>query len=606
MAFRGLELGKISLSAHQTAIDVTGHNVSNASTEGYSRQSTDVTAVSMNHEQYGTFGTGSQATGVLRARDSFVDDTIMREQGELYRWDVIDSNMTYIQDIMNEPSDYSIRAQMDQLLSSFSDLSNMPEDMSIRTTVKENADALASLMIDTYGRLETVRDTLNDELSVEVENINGILKEIAAVNETIQKTELDRHQANDLRDKRDLLTEQLSKLVDIKVSRGREYAISIDGRAAVQGADYSQLETARDYEDPAGKKIVRWVGNTGEVNFNNGKIAGIIDLRDNDIRRFMDDLDELTIGIVDVVNEQHRFGFDLDGNKGGDFYKELSTYPEQVDKNEDGILEAAIYKVGSNVYIADTKTSTLDSSPLVNSVSGTIRINYTEVNYDTSVDSLEDIVNKINNLMTDASASISPENKLVIRGGRETNYVIDTIEDVSGDLFQQLGILNTGATKFESEDVATLANLTLERMAQPKSGAAKNITLKIDNPVRIAASKGQDNDGDGIPDVSNGPGDGSNIIELSRLDSKKSVGKYTYGEFFSSMIADLGVKAKKAKTNLETQNLLVDNLSDRRESTIGVSVDEEVSNLMMFQRGYQAISKFIGIVDSLYDSLLSM
>ncbi|BDU51082.1 flagellar hook-associated protein FlgK [Haliovirga abyssi] len=605
MGFFGLEMGKQSLMSQQTAIDVTGHNIANANTDGYSRQIADIQSTSYASTKYGTIGSGADVTGIERVRDEFLDDRMIKEKQEKAKWDVRESNLKHLQYIINEPSDQSVRYILDEYWSSLHDLSQNPEDRSIRITVKERAVDLANTVNNTYEQLTALKDDVNNNVAIKVTDINSKLKQIAGINAQIEKVESDGAKANDLRDKRDLLVEDLSKDVNVSVSRGTEYSVIIGGRTAVQGSNYTELKTVKDTKVNGGMYQIKWSDTDKEIYLKNGELKGLVELRDKDINKYTDYLDQLAVGLIDNTNELHKAGFDINGQKGNDFFGEFDTYDETMDLDSDGVSEGAIYKVKGSTVIDDSEVSALSTDTDISSATGDFEINGIQIEYDTDKDTASDLINRINDQETGVVASMGPNNRLILRGEKDSNYVIKSLKDSSGSLLQELGVLTSGNTEYNYEDTTTLAALSSDRTARPKPGAASKMYVAIDSVDGIAAAKGTDTNGDGIADTANASGDGSNAMDIGDLKYQKSIGKYTYADYFESLVSDLGVTAQQASRFSGNQQVLIDNLEQRRQSKIGVSLDEEMANMIKYQHGYNAAAKYISTMNSMLDTLIN-
>lgn len=247
MSFSGLEVGKRSLNAHQRAMGVTGHNISSANKEGYSRQKVEMDTITNRHEKYGQVGIGAEVGEINRARDSFIDDRIMKEKSANSKWEIRDINIKHMEYIINEPSDQSIRKVLDEYWEAMQDLSQNPEDMSTRVSVRERAVALTNIVSSTYERFETLRKDFDQNINVVANDINSSLRRLAEINGQIRRVEAGGGKANDLRDEFDLLTEKLSEMVNVKVIRkGNEMAVAIGGRTAVQGDTFKEISIRRD------------------------------------------------------------------------------------------------------------------------------------------------------------------------------------------------------------------------------------------------------------------------------------------------------------------------------------------------------------------------
>ena len=604
MSFYGLEMGKRTMMAHQAALNVVGQNISNASTEGYSRQIATLQAQSVYSPQYGTLGSGVDMLTVKRARNEFIDDRMVKETSQLSKWEVREINLENIQNVFNEPNDSTIRDSLDSMWSSFQDLANNSQESATRETVLERADDLASMIKDGYSQLKSLQSEMDGTIKTEVENVNSTLKKIADLNAQISRIERDDvTNANDLRDERDRLTEGLSKVIDLKVNRDNgEFSIIIDGRTAVQGENYQQLQTVPDV-DNSNRLKMQWTDTKKDVSITGGKIGAYRELRDDDIQKYMDYLDEMAIGITDTMNEMHKAGFDINGQPGENFFKPIDTNKEIITEN--GKQQASIYKIYGNKIITNTDKP-LSTNSGITSQSGYFEVNNIRISYNTSVDSMNDVVKKINDAGTGVVASLDPNNKLVLRGEKDNGYTIMTMSDGNGSFLQEMGIFQTGSTSFNYKDTSTLANISTNRSATPKAGAAERMEVVITNVDKIAAAKGKDTNADGIPDTSLGIGNGGNMLAMAQIKQKNIIGRYTADDYFKTLVADLAVKGDQSTRNYENQKSLVASLETRRQSEIGVSLDEEMTDMIKYKQSYTAAAKYINTIDEMLTSIMQL
>lgn len=604
MGFFGLEMGKTGLLAHQVALDVVGHNISNADTPGYSRQIANMQAQSVQGTN-GIVGAGVDIQSITRVRNEFLDDSIISENQEHGKWEIREENLKSIQYTFNEPSDESIRFVLDQFWGSMQDLSSNPEDSAVRITMLERASDLSATINNTNEQLLDLQRDLNNEVAVEVASINSSLKQLAELNSQISRLESSNKEANDLRDQRDLLVEEMSTKVNVQLAdRDGEYAVIIGGKTAVQAGEYKELEVVSQREVNDGKYSIRWADTKDEMYLSNGSLYGLVELRDDDIENYLGYLDQLSIGLIDTVNDIHKAGFDINGQKGTDFFAPLETETELYDLNADGKDDAAIYKMTGSNIIEDIQNLSLDNDTEITSQQGEMSINGITISYDTSKDTLEHLTNRINEANVGLTASIGPNNRMIFRGDRDSSYVVKELEDTNGTLLQELGILN-GNGSYNYKEPSTLDNITKDRMSKPTSGAASEIRVLINDVDKIAAAQGVDTDGDGIADKANNSGDGSNVLRMAGLKDIKSIGQYTFSDYFQSLISDLGVSAQQASRFVNTQDVLIQNLEQRRQSEIGVSLDEEMTNMLKYQHGYNAIAQYITTVNEMYDTLIN-
>ena len=621
MSFNGLEVGKRSLSAHQQAMGVTGHNISSANKEGYSRQKVEMNTITNKHEKYGQVGIGAEVDEINRARDTFIDDRMMKEKSANAKWEIRDINIKNMEYIINEPSDQSIRKVLDEYWEAMQDLSQNPEDMSTRVSLRERAVALSNSVSSTYERFESLRTDFDQNIDVVANDINSSLRRLAEINGQVRRVEAGGAQANDLRDEFDLLVEKLSEMVNVKVSRkGSENAVSIGGRTVVQGDTFKEISVKREAKVNEGFAQLYWDDIDEPVLVQTGKLKGLLELRDEDAIKYMKYMDQLAIGLIDNTNDVNKAGFDFRGVQGGEFFETFETEAQIRDINGDKEDEAAVYKIRGNKAIEDTKrplsitmqteTKTIGADGVTEEVSkvpfnetGSFEINNIIINYDTSKDSLEGIVEKINKGKTGVVASLDPNNRLVLRAEKDEDYVVKTISQSSGTFLSTMGIIKEGQN-YNYKNTESLNNISEDRMGSPRDRAAFRITVAINNVENIAAAKGTDTNGDGVADKPNPVGDGSNALKMAMLKSEKSIGRFTYEEFFKSIVSDLGISSQEAQKFLENQNILLNNLEQRRQATMGVSLDEEMAEMLKYQHGYDAAARYMKTVDDMISTVI--
>lgn len=603
MGFFGLDIGKNALMAQQSALSVVGQNIANASTEGYSRQLVNLESTSANSIQYGTIGTGVELATVNRARNEFLDDRIINSLSEESRLELREQNLESIQYVFNEPDDGTIRDTLDGFWASLNDLALHPENSATRETVLEKAEDLTDVIKSADDELKALRNSMNESVKVEVASINTNLKKIADLNKQISGLELDGKQsANDLKDKRDLIVEELAKSIDITVNREdtQGYSIVIDGRTVVQRDSYQELDL-KGKDIPGVMYEVIWSDTGRGVSVDSGKLKGYMEIRDEDSVKYMEYLDQMAIGIMDTMNDANMSGFDINGQSGEALFTPFKTTEEIVEVS--GSLRASIYNIHGTKVITDTEDPAYKISGIT-AGAGEIEINNARISYNTSSDSMADIINRINDADTGVVASLDGNNRLVFRGDKESEYTIRTIKETSGTLLQDLGIFQTGATEFNYMDTTTIANISTLRMNVPKSGAASRMEVRITDVDEIAAAKGKDTNGDGVADTTLGVGNGDNATAMAKIKTSKMIGNYTAEDYFETLVADLAVSGAQATTAYKNQKTITTSIEQRRMSETGVSMDEELTDMITYQNAYNAAAKYISTVDEMLATLL--
>lgn len=326
--FFGLETARRGLFAFQQALDTTGHNISNANTPGYSRQvvrlseTTPFSPPSFSRPSMaGMIGTGVEVASIERMRDEFLDTEVRNESQSLGRWETRRDLLAEVELIYTEPSDSGIRSSLDAMWTSLQNLANHPEDGEARSVVKQTAAAFADTVRHTYDQLSELRKSIDQSISVKVDDINRIASQIANLNDQIMKANTAGLNANDFKDQRQLLIKDLSKLVNIGVTEGARGDVMV----TVAGTPLVDLNQARSIEavaDPLNGNLVnlQWSDTGDPVYVSNGQLQGLLEMRDTVVVDYMSQLDSFASAIISQVNTQHGLGRDLSGNPGIAFF----------------------------------------------------------------------------------------------------------------------------------------------------------------------------------------------------------------------------------------------------------------------------------------------
>jgi len=315
-AFFGLEIAKRSLFTHQHSLNVTGHNIANANTEGYSRQRGIHAATypqfsySLNRPTFaGITGTGVEMQEIRRMRDQFIDRDFRNENQIFGEWETKRDILQKIEYIFNEPSDSGIRSVLDEFWNSFQELSKNPENPTVRAVVHQRGIALAETINHTYTQFKKLQMQVNEAIDVKVKEINSLSLQIADLNDQILKTEATGDNANDLRDRRDLLVDQLSKIVKLYVDEDNNgmYTISVTGAALVTGKYYNPIEF--DVTDIT--SVITFTDLGYNLVTDGGELKGLLEMRDNALPYYMKGLEDIAQALMDEINPIHSTGFGL-------------------------------------------------------------------------------------------------------------------------------------------------------------------------------------------------------------------------------------------------------------------------------------------------------
>ncbi|MDF2837337.1 MAG: flagellar hook protein FlgK, partial [Paenibacillus sp.] len=251
--FHSLETSKRALFVQSTALNTLGHNISNASTEGYSRQRVNMSAArplafpGMNRPNTpGQLGQGVEYVSINRVRDNYLDLQYRRENQQLGMWDVHDQAIKAIEKIVNEPSDSGLSKVMDKFWNSLEVLNRDPALLSARIDLIGSATNLAETLKHMSKSLDTLEADAASNIDAKLVQANSLIESIAQANGIIRKIEQVGDNANDYRDQRDVMMDQLSRLVDVQFSEDANGMINVlsGGVQVVAGETATALTNA--------------------------------------------------------------------------------------------------------------------------------------------------------------------------------------------------------------------------------------------------------------------------------------------------------------------------------------------------------------------------
>lgn len=350
----GFNTAVSGLLASQRALYVTNHNIQNMTTEGYSRQVAKQRATNpMNLPGVGFLGTGTEIYDVVRMRDSYVDFKYWNENAPKGEWEVKKDKLMEIEKLLGEPSDSSFRQYLDDFFSSINNLSTNPSNYSYREPVKEAALALTKHINETAKRLDNLQKDTIFSIDTKVKQVNDIAHQISSLNVQIYGLEIDGKAANDLRDKRELLVDELSKIANVKVDESAEgkYRVSISGVSIVDHDYVSPIEYKKeDPMDSDSNRILQWQ-NGGKLDLKGGELKGLIELVEGEgkvdengkgciyrgIPFYQEKLDDFASNFAKKINEVHMNGYGYKKDKKGIlfFTKDEEKTPLNLASNDD-------------------------------------------------------------------------------------------------------------------------------------------------------------------------------------------------------------------------------------------------------------------------------
>lgn len=511
--FHSIETAKRSLFTQTAALNTTGHNIANANTEGYTRQTVKMRA-SIPMEAYGInrsnvpgqLGTGVEFDAIERIREKFLDSQYRGENTELGSWTIRSNTLDKLQQIMNEPSDTGIRKVLDNFYKSWSDLSKDPESVTARTIVKENALALTEAMNHMSKQLSNLSADLTSNVEAKASELQSYVNSIADLNQSITKIEGLGDNANDLRDQRDLIVDKISKIVNVTVTdTAQGYNVNMGGQALVAG-----------FAPTAGINGAFLQAAFASNDLQGGEVHGMIISRDQFVADYTAQMDNLanTLATGDIS----------------------VTLPKGSVLPEGTVLNGVTY-TGTN------RTLQSDLTVTVKGLNGLHQLGYTQEGKDTN-----------GNMVAGKPFFVASNNGGTITAGNITLNTV--IADNPNAIAASLRVTGTAPTEELVKGNNTLASL----MAN---------------------------------------------LKLNSFTSVSTGNTATIDSFFSSMVGQLGIEAQEATRQTQNSTALVSQVETMRQSVSGVSLDEEMSNMIKFQHAYSAAARFMTTFDQLLDKLIN-
>lgn len=631
--FMGIEIGKRSIITQQVALDVTGHNIANANTAGYSRQAANIvttrpwhTPTLIGNAKIGQLGTGAEVSDIQRYRDSFIDAQIRKESRTSGYWKSVQENLSQMEGILNEPSDEGLRGVMDSFWKSWQDLSANPESESSRSVVKEQGAALAEAVNHTYQQLVDLREDVNTSIQVTTTEINSIAEQIADLNRQIQAIRVAGKQPNDLMDKRDLLIDELSSLADITVineSNGVEetetglvpkyngmVSIQLGGRNLVQGGGVCKMAIEKDIY---GMNLVVWADTLAKAAIGGGELRGLLDVRgktssekENAVSEYKEiiptmiaNLNQLAQTIIQKTNEIQRGGYSL--NNKAAFPDGTNFFSEDVPNNFDGNwanfmkIDAAINDV-KNIAAASNRTWNNGVEVNLGDGSNALKIAQLKHNLNRREYTVETDTD-LSTVLDFPSSSIA-------------GYISISYRDEQGVLQDPVNIYLDSPSK-PYQDIQELVKAIRTQLTSNKILSDNEISVDVrcnGNKLEFYSNSAKFSgvsDGNGLPATAPFLLGGTGFTAVSADASNQLVQNATTDDFWRSICADTGVQSQEAERMVTNQDQLLSELENKKQSLSGVSLDEEMTNMIKFQHAYNAASRFITTMDEQLSTIIT-
>lgn len=638
--FLGLNTAYTGLQASNAALNTTANNIANVESEGYSRQQVQTQAANpiRSFTTYGCVGAGVDTLAIERVRDIFYDEKFWENNSKLGEYEVKDYYMDIIQKYYKDDDRVKgFNKIFDEFYDSLAELAKNPGDVTFRQQAIGFANNLCTYFNEMYTNLQKLQTDINHEMKVNADRISSISQEICALNKQINVIEMNTGaMANELRDQRDLMVDELSKIIDVDVEEidiidtnsplrdtgGTRYVVKICGQTLVDGNSYKTLTcvprensenvnqtdvnglydiyftgegewSSQDYRDQ-GDALNIYGGTTG------GKLAGLIQMRDGNngeqfagiVTKVDTAAQKVTVEVsADYLTDLNKLNLSQTGGiiTIGDtrYYYDKWTYNYAEDENGKGTctFEFELNKEkdkGNNVTVfAATQKLSATIGP---------DIEYQGIPY---------YLSQMNEWVRMFSTAYNNIMKTGIQDNGDAGLGLFTCENADGKeytFFDKSSRTTVSYEKTDGQDNITVTDHD-DSYYQLTAGNFKIVDAILKDANKLA-TRTEQYTGDDHNDVVR------SLIDLRTNTKKMSFRGCCADQYLVCMLGDVALNAQRAETFKDNYEIMGNTISNQRLSVSGVDNDEEAVNLTKFQQGYNMASKMIQVLTEVYDRLI--
>jgi flagellar hook-associated protein 1 FlgK len=560
--FDALNVARSGMSMHQKSMEVTGNNVANVNTPGYSKQTAEAKGLPSLGAEGLTFGQGVNVEEISREEDIFIEDQLRAAEERNGRASAKSTPLKEMEQIFGVDTG-NLADKMDEFFASWQELSKNPGGEVERTQVMEKGKQVVSAFKEITNEVNRVEKNINASLRDETTTINGQLKEVAELNSKIASARAQGREANTELDQRELLLRDLSQKLGVNTYKGKNDMASVtlpSGQVLVQGEQANQLQEDNGNIFVDNGKMRTQVGQ-GDVG---GEFAGFMEVRDQFIPQVESRVATLQHDLVTQVNSQHQRGTGLDGITGRSFFTQQRFVHNDSSIDKPGTaVDTDVLDGSTDMTVqvgTDTQTISFDGGD--------------DANGDGQL-SLQEAVDAINK--------------------KETVGVQASVWHEGGDDYR-LSL----ASKDKSEDATVTDATNMDNISYASPNPEKNagsyeMAVAVSDTKEIAAG------------FSDSPGDNRNAQAMADLVEEKKVnGEYTFRDYYSQISSDVGMEVSQNETLKGSTGDNLTQLKNQRDSLEGVSLKQAMMNMTRFQKGFQASARVMSTVDEMLQTLMGV
>ena len=572
--FSGLNTMVRGVFSNQLSLDTVGHNITNASTEGYSRQSVNLAATRGQNVSslYGDVivGTGVDSVSIQRARNVYADKQFWSETAQQQYYKTCQTNYDKVEAVFNDSDKTGILNSMEEFYKAWQDLSINASTDSNRVAVVEKGNVFTDKLKTATQQMQSQINSQYDDMSSTLTKINDITNQLTKLNQNIMTTEATSASANDLRDKRDLLVDELSGYMNLNVYEDDNgmYTVVSNGVSMVNGINRLTLEMSvpianstygiNDYSIQIKESGIAYIPTDGSLKAQLDTIA--------EDKSYIDKMADMAGFMLTTFNNMHQQGAGIDGS-------------DSSLGNADGpTFGINFFGDNNTVYTWDSDTHSVVATELKNDGTITRSLDYTE---------------STANGVTTRRPTVKIDGTVAAKNNLDGVNIINALT------------INSAITAAGGTSLIAARSLTVTQDTDA-NGAY------IDNKYSVKAS---------------GPKDGTNAVNMSSLfnleksnvtttadvsfngtaisNDKRAIDDISLNAYYNSMMSQLGSDSESVDDKADAQDDLINQIVSWRSSTSGVDWNEELTNMIMFQQGYSACSRCLTTMDEMLDKLIN-
>lgn len=641
--FDTFTVAKRGLAVQQSNINTSSHNIANAQTEGYSRQRsvTHTTRPFGGMSRFdsciaGQVGTGAEVTGIMRIRDTFLDYQVRTENTNYGYSDIKNQYLSEVEDILNDTSDTGVQTSLSKFFSAYQEVSNDSTKQSNRTVAIKQASALADILNTKYRQLENKKSDAQKELKEYTTTVNGMLDQINELNKQISSVCAVGMTPNDLMDSRDLLIDKLSSKFGVKVDRNLRETMDLK---VTEDTTIPNLVNS----DPNDANYTRF-SYVESAEYGTKTVGGVT----------VEDTTKLIVKYSVLGNKDNQKTIEVTGSNLSDLKKTLMEDRMLIADKDGNVLNS------SSTTTGPTATTDPDSENIVKSLDadgvGTVtktvivggQKTETVTTY-SKITAATDLNKKIFNSDNITKGEIAGNQKVqddiqtymdqLDKFAAALAYTVNAIQtgdrQVTAD--PDTGIVKSDGTKVTAELVFEAKKADGSSTDSDAGITAKNITINAD----LEKDPGKLNCGQYSVDDYSGVKDGTRALAIADLNKLKiDIGNLSIADgdistreafftktgldfdsknlnlttnkegtklsdYYSSTLSSLYINNEAAAKEVDNEKVILQALENQKTSISGVSLDEEMTDLIQFQHAYQANAKMINTIDQLLDVVIN-